>query len=81
MTILQAQTDLANIAQALDQENELAAAAHMELIQAIEAVRFNMNMALDNLKDALAESVSARENALLVLIGAPVPVEFKQAAE
>ncbi len=80
MTILQAQTDLANIAMAIDKENELAEAAHKELVQAIEAARFNMNVAIDNIKDALANTIADRATALESLIGAP-PVEFKQAAE
>ena len=80
MTILQAQTDLANIAMAIVKENELAEAAHKELVQAIEAVRFNMNVALDNLKETLANTIVDRATALEALIGAP-PVEFKQAAE
>ena len=54
--------------------------AHDAVMQAIEAVRFNMNVALDNLKETLANTIVDRATALNALIGAP-PVEFKQAAE
>lgn len=80
MTILQVQTDLANIATAIDKENELAEAARRKASARIATLRAEFNEALDALENELAAEAADRATALESLIGAP-PVEFRQAAE
>jgi len=81
MTILQAQTDLSNIAAAIDRERELSDPGRKNIANIIASVRETINAGLDALLQEIEADHNARADALKALIGAPDPVEFRQAAE
>jgi len=81
MTILQAQTDLSNIAAAIDRERELSDTGRKNIANIIASVRETINAGLDALLQEIEADHNARADALKALIGAPDPVEFRQAAE